>query len=199
MWREVLEWLVVDPQGSYLDCTLGGGGHSAAILSRLDGSGQGQGTVIALDQDPDALAFATRRLATAVEHGAFRAVRANFRSARAVLEAERCVPPGGFHGMLLDLGVSSHQLDQASRVRACLRLCGCACCIHWISLSIQHCWIITRMCIHTTTTTTTTKTKRASASAGTGRWTCACKGARAAAPPPPPPPPPPACQRQRGA
>lgn len=96
MWREVLEHLVTDPQGSYLDCTLGGGGHSAAILSRLDAGGPGK--VVALDQDPDALAFATRRLADAAAAGRFRALRANFRSARAVVEAEGCMPPGGFTG-----------------------------------------------------------------------------------------------------
>lgn len=96
MWREVLEHLVTDPQGCYLDCTLGGGGHSAAILSRLDPGGPGR--VVALDQDPDALAFATRRLADVATQKRFRALRANFRSARAVVEAEGCMPPGGFTG-----------------------------------------------------------------------------------------------------
>ena len=96
MWREVLEHLVTDPQGCYLDCTLGGGGHSAAILSRLDPGGPGK--VVALDQDPDALAFATRRLADAAAQGRFRALRANFRSVRAVVEAEGCMPQGGFTG-----------------------------------------------------------------------------------------------------
>ena len=91
MWREVLEYLITDPEGLYLDCTLGGGGHSEAILSKLTGKGK----LISLDQDPDALAFAGKRLAKQAEEGRFRAVRANFRVAADVLEAEDLFDGGG--------------------------------------------------------------------------------------------------------
>ena len=94
MWREVLDWLITDPQGLYLDCTLGGGGHSEAILSHL----QGQGKLVALDQDPDALAFAGKRLAAQAAAGRFQAVRANFRAAADVLAGEGILSPGAVAG-----------------------------------------------------------------------------------------------------
>ncbi|CAM9496822.1 unnamed protein product, partial [Hapterophycus canaliculatus] len=72
--KEVLEWLVTDPEGVYVDCTLGGGGHSAALLSALGGGAK----VIGLDRDPDALREASRRLAAEAEAGRFRAIRSNF-------------------------------------------------------------------------------------------------------------------------
>ena len=95
MWREVLDHLITDAQGLYLDCTLGGGGHSEAILTRLEGPG---GKLIALDQDPDALAFAGKRLRRQEEEGRFRAVRANFRVASEVLVAEGLMTPEAAEG-----------------------------------------------------------------------------------------------------
>lgn len=59
---QVLEWLVTDPQGVYVDCTLGGGGHSAALLEALEE----RGLVVGLDRDPDALREASRRLSREV-------------------------------------------------------------------------------------------------------------------------------------
>jgi 16S rRNA (cytosine1402-N4)-methyltransferase len=90
MWREVLEHLVTDTRGLYLDCTLGGGGHSEAILTRLEEPG---GKVIALDQDPDALDFAGKRLEQEVGRGRFKALRANFRAATDVLLSEGLITP----------------------------------------------------------------------------------------------------------
>lgn len=99
----VLEALAVRPDGIYVDGTAGGGGHSFAIASQLT-----TGHLYALDQDPDAIKVASERLcglpATVIQ--------TNFEHMDAVL-AERAVPP--VNGILLDIGVSSHQLDDASR------------------------------------------------------------------------------------
>ena len=101
--NECLEGLAIDPAGTYLDGTAGGGGHSNEIARRLT-----TGRLISLDQDPDAVAAATERLkglpATVI--------RANFRDARRAL-AEQGVD--ALDGALLDLGVSSHQLDDGER------------------------------------------------------------------------------------
>ena len=101
--NECLEGLAIDPAGTYLDGTAGGGGHSSEIARRLI-----TGRLISLDQDPDAVAAAIERLkglpATVV--------RANFRDARRAL-ADLGV--SAINGALLDLGVSSHQLDDGER------------------------------------------------------------------------------------
>jgi 16S rRNA (cytosine1402-N4)-methyltransferase len=91
------------PGRRVLDGTLGGGGHAEALLER-------GATVIGLDQDERALAAARERLAS---HGdRFVAVHANFRDARAVLDS---LGIGAVDGVLVDLGVSSPQLDEAER------------------------------------------------------------------------------------
>jgi len=100
----VLEVLRPERGGVYLDGTLGGGGHTEAILTRSEGA-----RVIAVDQDPDALAEAGARLERFGER--VRIVRANFADAVAVAG----VAPGGLAGVLLDLGISSHQIDEAER------------------------------------------------------------------------------------
>lgn len=101
--NECLEGLAIDPAGTYLDGTAGGGGHSSEIARRLT-----TGRLISLDQDPDAVAAATERLkglpATVV--------RANFRDARRALAG---LGVTSLNGALLDLGVSSHQLDDGER------------------------------------------------------------------------------------
>jgi len=101
--REVVELLRPAPGMVILDGTLGGGGHSGLLL-------EGGARVIALDKDPRALASASARLARFGE--AFRAVRADFRDAPAVLSA---LGLDGVDGALVDLGVSSPQLDDPSR------------------------------------------------------------------------------------
>ncbi len=101
--NECLEGLAIDPAGTYLDGTAGGGGHSSEIARRLT-----TGRLISLDQDPDAVAAATERLkglpATVV--------RTNFRYARRALAG---LGVTSLNGALLDLGVSSHQLDDGER------------------------------------------------------------------------------------
>ena len=101
--RECLEGLAIDPAGTYLDGTAGGAGHSREIAKRLT-----TGRLIALDQDPDAVATATERL----KGLSALVVRANFREAPRVL---RELEIDSIQGALLDLGVSSHQLDDAAR------------------------------------------------------------------------------------
>ena len=87
-----------------LDGTLGGGGHSAALLE------QGA-TVTGIDRDPDAIAAARTRLAEYEATGRFRAVRGNFASIHEI-DALR---DETFDGIVLDLGISSHQIDTADR------------------------------------------------------------------------------------
>jgi 16S rRNA (cytosine1402-N4)-methyltransferase len=100
---EVLEALRPRPGRTLVDGTLGGGGHSALLL-------EAGARVIGLDQDGEALEEARKNLA---EYGtSFVAVRSNFREAGRVLTE---LGVGPIDGVLLDLGVSSHQLDTAER------------------------------------------------------------------------------------
>jgi 16S rRNA (cytosine1402-N4)-methyltransferase len=101
--REVLELIRPAPGKLVLDGTLGGGGHSELFLER-------GAHVIGLDKDPLALAAARARLARFGE--AFRAVRSDFRDAKNVLSALGIT---GVDGAIVDLGVSSPQLDEALR------------------------------------------------------------------------------------
>jgi 16S rRNA (cytosine1402-N4)-methyltransferase len=103
---ESLEHLDPQPDAVIVDGTVGGGGHAAAILERT----RPNGLLIALDRDPAALEAASARLASFGER--VRLVRASFRSLRSVLDdlgVERV------DGVLLDLGVSSPQLDRPER------------------------------------------------------------------------------------
>ena len=104
--EECLEGLAIDPAGIYLDGTAGGAGHSRQIALRLDGA-QG-GRLISLDQEPAAVATARARLAGLPAT----VVQINFRYAGQALD-ELGIPQ--INGALLDLGVSSHQLDDAAR------------------------------------------------------------------------------------
>ncbi|MBR3268000.1 MAG: 16S rRNA (cytosine(1402)-N(4))-methyltransferase RsmH [Oscillospiraceae bacterium] len=103
MLNEVLSDLDVKPDGIYLDGTAGGGGHSRAIAERLT---QG-GMLYAMDQDPDAISEAGKRLAGLPAE----LIHANFTSLGTVLSGRGVKADG----ILLDLGVSSHELDEDSR------------------------------------------------------------------------------------
>lgn len=105
MLDECIENLAIKPDGIYVDGTAGGGGHSFAIASRLI-----DGKLIAIDQDEAAIAAAGARLAPLGERA--RVVRNNFRNL-----AQVCAELGidGIDGLLLDLGVSSYQLDTPER------------------------------------------------------------------------------------
>lgn len=101
---ETIEGLDVKPDGIYLDCTAGGGGHSLEIAKRLSHGGR----LIALDRDPDAVAEASKRLE------GYNAVvyRRNYSELDKVIKELRI---DGVDGILMDLGVSSHQLDTPDR------------------------------------------------------------------------------------
>jgi len=99
-----MEGLAIKPDGDYLDGTAGGAGHSAEIASRLT-----TGRLIALDQDPDAVQTAAERLSAYPQARVF---RENFRHMDELLRREGVE---GLDGVLLDLGVSSHQLDERER------------------------------------------------------------------------------------
>ena len=105
MPREVSEGLNIDPTGIYVDCTLGGGGHSELILKKLT-----SGRLIAFDKDEDALAFAKKRLAEYGDKVTF--VHSDFKRADEVLDEMNV---DKIDGVLMDLGVSSYQLDAAER------------------------------------------------------------------------------------
>jgi len=106
MVREVVEAIAPRSGGCYLDCTLGWGGHSEALL---EASGP-EGRVIGLDRDPDAREAACERLARF--GGRFEAVLSTFDQARGVLDGQGL---DGVDGVVADLGVSSPQIDRAER------------------------------------------------------------------------------------
>ncbi len=106
MPNEVLELLSPQPGGIYLDGTLGGGGHAGLILE----ASAPDGRLIGLDRDPEALAAAGRHLEPYGDRATL--VQANFSEMRRVLTAEGIA---GVDGILLDLGVSSRQLDTPER------------------------------------------------------------------------------------
>ena len=104
--KETIEGLVVNPDGIYVDCTLGGAGHSRMIAERLSGKGR----LIGIDQDAAAIAAASERLqGTACK---IDIVHDNFCNLEQILTAEGAP---AVDGILFDLGVSSHQLDTAER------------------------------------------------------------------------------------
>jgi 16S rRNA (cytosine1402-N4)-methyltransferase len=100
MVREVMDLLQPERGGLYLDGTLGGGGHAEALLERGP-----EARLIGTDRDPDALREAGERLARFGDR--FRPVRANFADAVAAAG----LGGGSLDGVLLDLGISSHQID----------------------------------------------------------------------------------------
>ena len=105
LFHESIDSLRIRPDGIYVDCTAGGGGHSRAIAERLSGKGR----LIAIDRDPDAIAnleelFGSDPRVTVVKE--------NFGNIRSVLDS---LGVSRADGILADLGVSSYQLDTAER------------------------------------------------------------------------------------
>ena len=111
---EAVEWLITDKSGTYVDGTLGGGGHTEALCDVVAPQG---GHVIGVDRDPDALGVAAERLAPHISAGHCTLVRSNFGALKEALAPQRAAAGGGpfVDGLLLDLGVSSHQIDDAAR------------------------------------------------------------------------------------
>ncbi len=105
LYDEVMKTLNIQPDGIYVDGTVGGGGHSSGICERLSA----EGTLIAVDRDTAALDAAGRRLAEYRCNKKF--IHANYSDTDLIAEAAG----GKVQGILLDLGVSSFQLDNADR------------------------------------------------------------------------------------
>ena len=105
LFDEVMEWMDPQPDGVYADGTLGGGGHSEGIL-RLSG---GTAKLYGIDRDMEAIAAASDRLK---DFSGFQAIHGNFHDAKELLAAAGAP---ALNGALLDLGVSSHQLDVGGR------------------------------------------------------------------------------------
>jgi len=101
MAEEVMEYLLSKNPGNYLDCTMGGGGHSRIIAERLQNNSQ----LTCLDRDADAIAHAGQDL----EQLGARVIHTPFS------KLSLCAEPGSLDGILFDFGVSSHQLDDGSR------------------------------------------------------------------------------------
>lgn len=104
--EETIENLDIKPEGTYLDGTLGGGGHALAVASLLSGNGR----LIGIDQDEDAIAAAGERLKPYGER--ITLIRDNYANA---VQALAGIGVCGVDGIVLDLGVSSYQLDNEER------------------------------------------------------------------------------------
>lgn len=104
LFDEAIDALNIKPDGIYFDGTSGGGGHSGAIASRLT-----SGRLISVDQDPDAIEILHERLG---KYPCVTVVKSNFCMIKQVLSEQGI---SGVDGILLDLGVSSHQLDEGER------------------------------------------------------------------------------------
>lgn len=105
LFNESIDALDIKPDGLYADCTAGGGGHSNAILDRLSENGR----LVAIDRDPEAIATLTERF-EGRENVSI--VNDNFFNITTILSR---FTDEGADGILADLGVSSHQLDDAAR------------------------------------------------------------------------------------
>ena len=102
MLAQCLEALQIDPEGTYVDATFGGGGHSLGMLERIKG-----GRLIAFDQDEDA-----QKEADKIDHRSFTFCKTNFRYMKKYLKLNGITT---VNGILADLGVSSHQFDSPGR------------------------------------------------------------------------------------
>lgn len=105
LFRESIDALDIKPDGLYADCTAGGGGHSNAILDRLSVNGR----LVAIDRDPEAIETLTKRFEGREN---VNIVNDNFFNIKSILSQ---FTDEGADGILADLGVSSHQLDDAAR------------------------------------------------------------------------------------
>jgi 16S rRNA (cytosine1402-N4)-methyltransferase len=103
MLNECITALNIKPDGLYVDCTAGGGGHSYAIAERLNENGR----LIAIDRDPEAIAAVKARLSPFSSR--VEIVESNFSNLETILAGRRP------DGVLIDLGVSSHQIDAPER------------------------------------------------------------------------------------
>lgn len=106
--NEAVEELDIKPNGVYVDCTLGGGGHSGLILSKLNDEGR----LVSFDQDITAINFNKNKFIEEEKTGKIRFVKSNFRNIKSELEK---LGISKVDGILYDLGVSSPQFDDGHR------------------------------------------------------------------------------------
>lgn len=104
LFNETIDALNVRPDGTYVDCTAGGGGHCAAVAEKLT-----TGRIIAIDQDPEAIENLKNRFR---DNSRVTVIHDNFVNIEAIL---RKLDINGVDGIMADLGVSSHQLDTDER------------------------------------------------------------------------------------
>ena len=105
MLNEVITGLEIKPGGLYVDCTIGGAGHSSEILKRLNKNG----FLFGFDRDQNAIDASNQRLKS---YKNFKIIKSNFHDAKEKLVEEGVT---GVDGILVDLGVSSHQIDEGER------------------------------------------------------------------------------------
>lgn len=108
--NEVISGLAIKPNGIYVDCTIGGAGHSSEIIKRLK-----NGFLYGFDRDENAIKASTERLK---DYSNFKIIKANFHDAKEKLLEEGV---SEVDGILIDLGVSSHQIDEGERGFSFLR------------------------------------------------------------------------------
>lgn len=104
LFNETIDALNVRPDGTYVDCTAGGGGHCAAVAEKLT-----TGRIIAIDQDPEAIENLNERFK---DNSRVTVIHDNFVNIEAILSK---LDINGVDGIMADLGVSSHQLDTDER------------------------------------------------------------------------------------
>ncbi len=105
--NEAVQGLNIDPSGTYVDATLGGGGHTTKILEQLQ-----TGHLFSFDQDEVAIAYNQKHLSKFIDDGKLTLIHDNFRNLKGALAAQNVK---GIDGIVYDLGVSSPQFDDASR------------------------------------------------------------------------------------
>ncbi|CAM3180714.1 16S rRNA (cytosine(1402)-N(4))-methyltransferase RsmH [Lentilactobacillus buchneri] len=105
--NEAVKGLNINPDGTYVDATLGGGGHTTKILEQLT-----NGHLYSFDQDEEAIAYNRQHLAEYIEAGKLTLIHDNFRHLKSALQN---VDVSGIDGIVYDLGVSSPQFDEAGR------------------------------------------------------------------------------------
>ena len=106
LFHEIMDIMAPQPGEIFVDCTLGGGGHSRGFLERMGG----QGRLIGIDQDTNALQAAGANLAEFGDRVTY--VHSNYNNLDDILNQ---YAPDGVDGILFDIGVSSHQLDEKDR------------------------------------------------------------------------------------
>ncbi|EPH13314.1 16S rRNA (cytosine(1402)-N(4))-methyltransferase [Facklamia sp. HMSC062C11] len=106
--EETINGLAVNPDGVYVDCTLGGGGHAEYLLTKLGTKGH----LYAFDQDQQALEYVQKKLKKYIEQDQLTLIQSNFRSIKSALNEKGISVVDGIY---YDLGVSSPQFDQADR------------------------------------------------------------------------------------